>query len=219
MPFRSAILQKSGRACGGKHGAGVCNIKRAVMAASSIPAAPKPSANLVPAALCDKAQFTRKRAAAAPAGEATDDEVADVMRAAVKKARGSQLPRQPRRPSLWQSPRRPQRQCPRPRPRRQSKWHRASLRSKPCRRRDVKSKPEIVLTHGCRIWHCSSPHLHLDVKASFSWQGSRCGRQRTSSRRRRCRSAAFRMGLRAGGGDPSGCSVDDLCSSLQPRAL
>jgi len=36
-----AILQKSGRACGGKHGAGVCNIKRAVVAASSLPAAPK----------------------------------------------------------------------------------------------------------------------------------------------------------------------------------
>ena len=63
------------------------------MAASSIPAAPKPSANLVPAALCDKAQFTRKRAAAAPAGEATDDEVADVMRAAVKKARGVAAPK------------------------------------------------------------------------------------------------------------------------------
>ena len=93
MPFRSAILQKSGRACGGKHGAGVCNIKRAVMAASSIPAAPKPSANLVPAALCDKAQFTRKRTAEAPAGEATDDEVADVMRAAVKKARGVAAPK------------------------------------------------------------------------------------------------------------------------------
>ena len=60
-----AILQKSGRACGGKHGAGVCNIKRAVMATSSIPAAPKPSATLVPAALGDKAQFTRKRTAAA----------------------------------------------------------------------------------------------------------------------------------------------------------
>ena len=27
-----AILQQSGRACGGKHGAGVCHIKRAVMA-------------------------------------------------------------------------------------------------------------------------------------------------------------------------------------------
>ena len=84
-----AILQKSGRACGGKHGAGVCNIKRAVVAASSLPAAPKPLATLVPAALGDKAQFTRKRTAAAPAGGATDDEVADVMRAAVKKARRS----------------------------------------------------------------------------------------------------------------------------------
>jgi hypothetical protein len=84
-----AILQKSGRACGGKHGAGVCNIKRAVVAASSLPAAPKPLATLVPAALGDKAQCTRKRTAAAPAGGATDDEVADVMRAAVKKARRS----------------------------------------------------------------------------------------------------------------------------------
>ena len=35
--------------------------------------------------------------------------------------------------------------------------------------------------------------------ASFSWQGSRCGRQRTSSQRRRCKSAAFCMDLRAGG--------------------
>ena len=114
----------------------------------------------MPAALGDKAQFTRKRTAAAPAGGATDDEVADVMRAAVKKARASQLPRHPRRPSLWQSPRRLQRQCPRPRLRRQSKWHRASLRSKPCQRRGVGSKPEIVLTNfGCRIWRCSSPHV------------------------------------------------------------
>ena len=67
-----AILQKSGRACGGKRGAGG-NIKRAVMAASST--APKPSATLVPAALGAKAQFTRKRAAAS---STTDDEVADV---------------------------------------------------------------------------------------------------------------------------------------------
>ena len=87
-----AILQKFGRACGGKHGAGVCNIKRAVLAASSVPAAPKPSPTLVPAALGDKAQFTTKRAAA---GGATDDEVADVMRAAVNKARGAAAPKTP----------------------------------------------------------------------------------------------------------------------------
>ena len=85
-----AILQKSGRACGGKHGAGVCNIKRAVKADSSVPTTPKPSAALVPAAVGEKAQFTRKRAAASGA---TDDEVADAMRSAVKKARGKAAPK------------------------------------------------------------------------------------------------------------------------------
>ena len=40
-------------------------------------------------------QFIRKRTAAAPAGEATDDEVGDAMRAAVKKARGVAAPKTP----------------------------------------------------------------------------------------------------------------------------
>ena len=35
--------------CGGKHGTGVCRNKRAVMAATPVPVAPKPSATLIPA--------------------------------------------------------------------------------------------------------------------------------------------------------------------------
>ena len=106
------ILQKSGRACGGKHGAGVCNIKRAVMAASSVPAAPKPSATLVPAALGDKAKFTRKRTAAAPAEGATDDDVADVMRAAVKRARGVAAPKTPPKAKSVAAPKTPPKAMP-----------------------------------------------------------------------------------------------------------
>jgi len=87
-----AVLQKSGRACGGKHGAGVCKIKRAVMAETAVPAAPKPSATLVPAAVGEKARFSRKRTAASGA---TVDEIADVMRTAVKKARGQAAPKTP----------------------------------------------------------------------------------------------------------------------------
>jgi len=108
-----AILQKSGRACGGKHGAGVCTIKRTVPAASAVPAAPKPSATLVPAALGDKAQFTRKRAAAEPAGETTDDEVAAVMRAAVKKARGVAAPKTPPKAKPVAAPKTPVKAMPR----------------------------------------------------------------------------------------------------------
>ena len=107
-----AILQKSGRACGGKHGAAVCNIKRAVMAASSVPAAPKPSATRVPAALGDKAQFTRKRTASAPAEGAADDDVADVMRAAVKKARGDAAPKTPPKAKSVAAPKTPPKAMP-----------------------------------------------------------------------------------------------------------
>ena len=103
-----AILQKSGRACGGKRGAGG-NIKRAVMAASSVPTAPKPSATLVPAALGEKAQFTRKRAAASGA---TDDEVADVMRAAVKTARGKAAPKTPPKATAVAAPKTPPKAMP-----------------------------------------------------------------------------------------------------------
>ena len=53
-----AVLQQSGRACGGKHGAQVCRIKRALLATTPAPAAAKPSATLVPA----RAKFGRKRA-------------------------------------------------------------------------------------------------------------------------------------------------------------
>ena len=59
--------------------------------ATSAPAIPKPSATLVPAALGDKAQFTRKRSAA----ETPDDDMAAAMRAAVKKARGMAAPKTP----------------------------------------------------------------------------------------------------------------------------
>ena len=107
-----AILQKSGRACGGKHGAGVCNIKRAVKADSSVPTTPKPSATLVPAAVGEKAQFTRKRAAASGA---TDDEVADVMRFAVKKARGKAAPyKTPPKAAAGAAPKTPPKAMPRP---------------------------------------------------------------------------------------------------------
>ena len=99
-----AILQKSGRACGGKHGAGICNIKRAVMAATAVPAAPKPSATLVPAAVGEKATFGRKRTAASGA---TDDEIADVMRTAVKKARGQAAPKTPPKAPAIAAPKTP----------------------------------------------------------------------------------------------------------------
>ena len=99
-----AILQKSGRACGGKHGAGVCNIKRAVLAATAVPAAPKPSATLVPAAVGEKATFGRKRTAASGA---TDDEMAEVMRAAVKKARGQAAPKTPPKAPAIAAPKTP----------------------------------------------------------------------------------------------------------------
>ena len=56
-----AVLQQSGRACGGKHGAAVCRIKRAVLATTPAPVVPKPSATLVPAAVGGRAQFGRKR--------------------------------------------------------------------------------------------------------------------------------------------------------------
>ena len=99
-----AILQKSGRACGGKHGAGICHIKRAVMAATAVPAAPKPSATLVPAAVGEKATFGRKRAAASGA---TDDEMAEVMRTAVKKARGQAAPKTPPKAPAIAAPKTP----------------------------------------------------------------------------------------------------------------
>ena len=52
---------------------------------------PLQNLQLLPAALGDKAQFTRKRAAAEP----TDDDMATAMRAAVKKARGAAAPKPP----------------------------------------------------------------------------------------------------------------------------
>ena len=80
-------------------------------------------------------QFIRKRTAAAPAGEATDDEVGDAMRAAVKKARGGSSPQDT---SEGQACGRAQDaskgNAQDPRPRRQPEWHRASLRSKLCQR-------------------------------------------------------------------------------------
>ena len=99
-----AILQKSGRACGGKHGAGICNIKRAVLAATAVPAAPKPSATLVPAAVGEKAKFSRKRTAASGA---TDDEIACVVRTAVKKARGQAAPKTPPKAPAIAAPKTP----------------------------------------------------------------------------------------------------------------
>ena len=112
MSALSASIFAPGRACGGKHGAGVCTIKRTVPAASAVPAAPKPSATLVPAALGDKAQFTRKRAAAEPSGETTDDDVATVMRAAVKKARGVAAPKTPPKAKPVAAPKTPPKAMP-----------------------------------------------------------------------------------------------------------
>ena len=54
----------------------------------------------MPAALGDKAQFTRKRAAAEP----TEDDMAVAMRAAVKKARGAAAPKTPPTPPAKAAP-------------------------------------------------------------------------------------------------------------------
>ena len=114
-----AILQKSGRACGGKHRAGICNIKRAVMAATAVPAAPKPSATLVPAAVGEKAKFGRKRTAASGA---TDDELLPRLRQRrqplqpLRRLRRPWLPHPSHWPQLqspWPQPQRSRRLCPR----------------------------------------------------------------------------------------------------------
>ena len=72
--------------------------------------------------------------------------------------------------------------------------------------KNVGSKPEIDLTYTWSAWVLDLALLKPPLAsgrqgkgASFSWQGFRCGRQWTSSRRQRCRSAAFHMVPRAGG--------------------
>ena len=173
-----AILQKSGRACGGKHGAGICNIKRAVMAARAVPAAPKPSATLVPAAVGEKATFGRKRTAASGA---TDDEMADVMRTAVKKARGQAAPKTPPKAPAIAAPKTPPKAkatTPKP-PATAAKSMAAATTPKrlaaPGEAADqghAKERPwESSWRHlrpalgalGCGIRDRPGPHLHLDV--------------------------------------------------------
>ena len=161
------ILQKSGRACGGKHGAGVCNIKRAVMAASSVPAAPKPSATLVPAALGDRAKFTRKRTAAAPAEGATDDDVADVMRAAVKGQRSGSSQDTPQSQVCGSTKDASKGNAPSPIGSIQSCTGQTSDQSyaKEGAWEESRRQPRPTSrTPGSWIRHRSSPHLHLDIK-------------------------------------------------------
>ena len=72
--------------------------------ATAVPAAPKPSATLVPAAVGEKATFGRKRTAASGAA---DDEMAEVMRTAVKKARGQAAPKTPPKAPAIAAPKTP----------------------------------------------------------------------------------------------------------------
>ena len=116
-----------------------------------------------------------------------------------------QLPRHPRRPSLWQRQRRLQRRCPKPQWR-HPKWHRANVRPKLCQRRGMGSKPATASINILNAWGSDPALLKPPLvsgrqgrAASSSWQGSRCSRQWTSSPRQRCRFAASRMVLRAGG--------------------
>ena len=121
-----AVLQQSGRACRGKHGAGVCRINSGSHGDISCASRPKTSATLVPAALADKAQFTRKRAAAEP----TEDDMAVAMKAAVTKARGAAATKTPPK-AMPKNP--PTKAAPKARA-----SHRAS--QPPCPRRAVEAK-------------------------------------------------------------------------------
>eukprot|EP00435_Cladocopium_sp_Y103_P035527 s950_g9.t1 len=79
-----AVLQQSGRACGGRHHAKDCHVKRFIPYDKPPMPVAKPSASKVPAATGPKAVFPRKRAA----DEAldTDDEPPSVPKAKAKKA-------------------------------------------------------------------------------------------------------------------------------------
>ena len=225
-----AVLQKSGRACGGKHGAGVCKIKRAVMAETAVPAAPKPSATLVPAAVGEKATFGRKRTAASGA---TDDEIADVMRTAVKKARGQAAPKTPPKAPAIAAPKTPPKaMASTPKPLATAAKSMASATTP--KRMAAPGKPQIKAlpkkgrgktpwTGTWSDWVSAQGRPKLQPASgrpgravASTWRGSQCGRPWTGSPRRRCKSAVSRMVLRAGGGDPPGGSVDDFCGGIQP---
>ena len=111
------------------------------------------AATLVPAALGEKAQFTRKRAAA----DATDDEVASAMRAAVKKARGVAAPRTP--PKAM--PKTPLRRPPRQNPRANQKAN-----QQPCPRKAVvasKLEPNWIAIWRGLAWAQVLPRRQLDL--------------------------------------------------------
>ena len=209
-----AVLQKSGRACGGKHGAGVCKIKRAVMAETAVPAAPKPSATLVPAAVGEKATFGRKRTAASGA---TDDEIADVMRTAVKKARGQAAPKTPPKAPAIAAPKTPPKaMASTPKPLATAAKSMASATTP--KRMAASGKPQIKAlpkkgrgktpwTGTWSDWVSAQGRPKLRPASgrpgravASTWRGSQCGRPWTGSPRRRCKSAVSRMVLRAGGG-------------------
>eukprot|EP00435_Cladocopium_sp_Y103_P075206 s702_g55.t1 len=79
-----AVLQQSGRACGGRHHAKDCRVKRFISYDKPLLPVAKPSASKVPAATGPKAVFPRKR----PADEAldTDDEPPPEPKAKAKRA-------------------------------------------------------------------------------------------------------------------------------------
>ena len=117
-------------------------------------------------------------------------------------------------PSQWRQPQLP------------SAWQPLeSHRSRPCPRKAVGRRQEIpwtctskgwVLAQGQpRLQHASGSHGR---EVASTWRDFQCSRPWISSPRRRCRFAASRMVLRAGGGDPPGGSADDLCGGLQPGA-
>ena len=205
-----AVLQKSGRACGGKHGAGVCRIKRAVLAETAVPAAPKPSASLVPAAVGEKAQFGRKRTMASGA---TDDEVAEAMRSAVKRARGRAAPKTPPKAPAIAAPKTP----PKAMATTPSQWRQPQLpsawqpleshRSRPCPRKAVRRRQEIPWTCTSKGWVLAQgqPRLQhasgsLGREVASTWRDFQCSRPWISSPRAALQICCFPHGPESRGG-------------------
>ena len=223
-----AVLQKSGRACGGKHGAGVCRIKRAVLAETAVPAAPKPSASLVPAAVGAKAQFGRKRTVASGA---TDDEVAEAMRSAVKRARGKAAPKTPPKAPAIAAPKTP--------PKAMATSPKPMATATTPKRMAAPGKPQIKAMpkkgRGKAAGDTLDMHLErLGVGSGTAqaptciWQSRKGGglylaglpMQQTMDRfpKTALQICCFPHGPESRGGDPPGSSVDDLCGGLQPGA-
>ena len=146
------------------------------------------------------------------------------MRAAVKKARGVAAPKTPPKAKPVAGPKTLPKAMPKTPPKAATRVApgKPQVKAMP---KNVGSKPEIDLTYTWSAWVLDLALLKPPLAsgrqgkgASFSWQGFRCGRQWTSSRRA-LQVCCFPHGPESRGGDPSGCSADDLCSSLQPRAL